>query len=78
VRQNIIFEVVSKDQKDLEDASAGKRIKNKVINKFSCTFRSKSARSTLASPGIIRDNDTSLLQDLKKAAVEQIFIIVIC
>jgi hypothetical protein len=46
---------MSEVQKDLENISAGMDIKkNKVLNKFSCYLRSKSARSTLTSPGPIR------------------------
>ncbi len=33
-----------------------KKKKYRVLNKFSCNLRSKSARSTLTSPGPIRDN----------------------
>jgi hypothetical protein len=47
---------MSEVQKDLEDVSAGigQKTKYKVLNKFSCNLRSKSARSTLTSPGPIR------------------------
>jgi hypothetical protein len=56
ISQNVIFEVISEVQKDLEDISAKLEIlpKNKVLNKFSCNLRSKLARSTLTSPGQIR------------------------
>ncbi len=53
------FEVMSEVQKDPEDVSAGigQKTKYKVPNnKFSCNLRSKSARSTLTSPGPIRVN----------------------
>ncbi len=41
VHQNIIFEVMSEVQKDLEDISAeiGIFVKNKVLYKFSCNLR---------------------------------------
>jgi hypothetical protein len=42
-------------QKDLKDVFAGIDIFKKIINKFSCYLRSKSARSILTSPGLIRD-----------------------
>ncbi len=50
------FEVMSEVQKDSEDFSSGIGIffKIKLLNKFSCNLRSKSARSTLTSPGPIR------------------------
>jgi hypothetical protein len=51
--QNVIFEVISEVQKDSEDVSAGIYIFFKVLIKFSCYLRSKSARSTLTSPGPI-------------------------
>ncbi len=49
------FEVMSEVQKDSEDVSAGIDIlkKIKLLYKFSCNLRSKSARSTLTSPGPI-------------------------
>jgi hypothetical protein len=55
-RLNVIFEVMSEVQKGPEDVSAGigQKTKYKVLNKFSCNLRSKSARSTLTSPGPIR------------------------
>jgi hypothetical protein len=47
---------MSEVQKDPEDVSAGigQKKKCEVIIKFSCNLRSKSARSTLTSPGSIR------------------------
>ncbi len=50
------FEVMSEVQKDSEDFSAGIGIffKIKLLYKFSCNWRSRSARSTLTSPGPIR------------------------
>jgi hypothetical protein len=50
------FEVMSEVQKDSEDVSAGIGIfkKIKLLYKFSHNLRSKSARSTLTSPGPIR------------------------
>jgi hypothetical protein len=47
---------MSEVQKDPEDVSAGigQKTKYEVLNKFSCNLRSKSARSTLTSPGPIR------------------------
>ncbi len=52
------FEVMSEVQKDSEDNSAGIIIlkKIKLLHKFSRNLRSKSARSTLTSPGPIRVN----------------------
>ncbi len=51
---------MSEVQKDPEDISAGigQKKKCKVLIKFSCNLRSKSARSTLTSPGSIRVNST--------------------
>jgi hypothetical protein len=50
------FEVMSEVQKDSEYVFAGICIflKIKLLNKFSCNLRSKSARSILTSPGPIR------------------------
>jgi hypothetical protein len=49
------FEVMSEVQKDPEDVSAGiGKKKCEVLIKFSCNLGSKSARSTLTSPGSIR------------------------
>ncbi len=50
------FEVMSEVQNDSEDVFAGIGIflKIKLLNKFSRNLRSKSARSTLTSPGLIR------------------------
>jgi hypothetical protein len=47
---------MSEVQKDPEDVSAGigQKKKCEVLIKFSCNLRSKSARSTLTSPGSIR------------------------
>jgi hypothetical protein len=46
---------MSEVQKDPEDVSAGiGKKKYEVLLKFSCNLRSKSARSTLPSPGSIR------------------------
>ncbi len=50
------FEVMSEAQKDPEDVSTGIGKIYKVLNKFSCNLRSKSARSTLTSPSPIRIN----------------------
>jgi hypothetical protein len=52
------FEVMSEVQKDSEDVFAGIGIflKIKLLNKFSRNLRSKSAKSTLTSPGLIRVN----------------------
>ncbi len=49
---------MSEVQKDSEDNSAGIGIfkKIKLLNKFSRNLRSKSARSTLTSPGPISVN----------------------
>jgi hypothetical protein len=51
--KTLFFEVMSEVQKDSEDISAGIGIlkKIKLLNKFSRSLRSKSARSTLTSPG---------------------------
>jgi hypothetical protein len=50
------FEVMSDVQKYSEDISAGIYIfkNDKVLYKFFCNLRSKSARSTLTSPGPVR------------------------
>jgi hypothetical protein len=57
------FEVMSEVKKDPEDVSAGiGKKKYKVLNKFSCNFRSKSARSTLTSPGPIMINTAKNVQ----------------
>jgi hypothetical protein len=59
------FEVMSEVLKDSEDVSAGIGIffyKIKLLNKFSCNLRSKSARSTLTSPGPIRANEATLFK----------------
>ncbi len=47
---------MSEVQKDPENVSAGigQKKKCEVLIKFSCNLRSKSARSTLTSPGSIR------------------------
>jgi hypothetical protein len=57
------FEVMSEVQKDSEDVFAGLGIlkKIKLLNKLSRNLRSKSARSTLTSPGPIRVNGFKLL-----------------
>jgi hypothetical protein len=56
------FAVMSEVQKDPEDVFAGIGEKiYKVLNKFSCNLRSKSARSTLTSPGPIRVNNLQTL-----------------
>ncbi len=50
------FEVMSEVRKDTEDVSAVIGIKKKLsyFISFPCNLRSKSARSTLTSPGPIR------------------------
>jgi hypothetical protein len=71
------FEVMSEVQKDSEDVSAGIGIlkKIKLLNKFSCNLRSKSARSTLTSPGPIRVNVKKLcLLSYKNLAFSSIFL----
>jgi hypothetical protein len=54
--QNIIFEVMSGVQKRSGRRFCRNRYKKKykVLYMFSCNLRSKSARSTLTSPGLIR------------------------
>jgi hypothetical protein len=62
---------MSEVQKDSEDVSAGIGIflKIKLLNKFSCNLRSKSARSTLTSPGPIRVKGYSPVINLGRCRV---------